>query len=57
MEEVNAGKIPKQNKGAAAGIFWTSMLLLMGTMGYLIPKAINKMIRQDVDKVVKIQDI
>ena len=57
LEEVEAGKIQKYNKGAAAGIFWASMLLLMGAMGYLIPKAINKMIKQDVDKAVKNQDV
>lgn len=57
IEEVESGKIQKCNKGAAAGIFWASMLLLMGAMGYLIPKTINKMIKQDVDKAAKNQDI
>ena len=50
------GKISKSNKKVAAGIFWTNMLLLMVSMGYAVPTAINKMIRRDVEKDVQIQN-
>ena len=53
LKEVEEGKIPKVNKKVASGIFWTNMVLLMGAMGFAIPKAINKMIKNDVNKDVK----
>ncbi|MBO6087975.1 hypothetical protein J6P92_06500 [bacterium] len=53
IEEVEQGKISKTNKKVSAGIFWANMLILMGSMGYLIPKAINKMIKSDVEKDVQ----
>ena len=55
MEEVEHGKIPKSNKKVAAGIFWTNMLILMVSMGYAVPTAINKMIKRDVEKDVQAQ--
>ena len=56
IDEVEKGQISKSNKRIAAGIFWTNMLILMGAMGYLIPKAINKMIKGDVDKDVHLHN-
>ena len=53
LEEVKQGKLSKANKKAAAGIFWTNMLIIMASMGYLIPTLINRMIRHDVEKDVK----
>ena len=53
MEEVEQGKIPKVNKKASAGIFWANMLLLMVSLGYIIPRVVNKMIRHDVEEDVK----
>ncbi|MBR1425668.1 hypothetical protein IJ579_08920 [bacterium] len=50
MEEVERGKISKTNKRVSAGIFWTNMLILMVSMGYAVPTAINKMIKKDVEK-------
>lgn len=57
MEEVEQGKISKGNKKVAAGIFWTNMLILMVSLGYLIPKCVNKMIRHDVEKDVQAQNV
>lgn len=56
IKEVDQGKISGTNKKVAAGIFWTNMLILMVSMGYLIPTAINKMIRRDVEKDVQTQN-
>lgn len=56
IKEVDQGKISGTNKKVAAGIFWTNMLILMVSMGYLIPTAINKMIRHDVEKDVQAQN-
>lgn len=53
IEEVEQGKISKSNKKVAAGIFWTNMLILMVSMGYAVPTAINKMIKKDVEKDVQ----
>ena len=53
MEEVEQGKISKTNKRVSAGIFWANMLILMVSMGYAVPTAINKMIKKDVEKDVK----
>lgn len=53
MEEVEQGKISKTNKRVAAGIFWTNMLILMISMGYAVPTAVNKMIKKDVEKDVQ----
>ena len=55
MEEVEQGKISKTNKRVSAGIFWTNMLILMVSMGYAVPTAINKMIKKDVEKDVQAQ--
>lgn len=55
MEEVEQGKISKSNKKVAAGIFWTNMLILMVSMGYAVPTAINKMIKKDIEKDVNAQ--
>ena len=55
MEEVEQGKISKSNKKVAAGIFWTNMLILIVSMGYAVPTAINKMIKKDVEKDVQAQ--
>jgi len=49
LEEVETGKISGVNKKVSAGIFWANMLILMASMGYLVPKAINKMIKHDVE--------
>ena len=53
MEEVEQGKISKTNKRVSAGIFWANMLILMVSMGYAVPTAINKMIKKDVEKDVQ----
>ena len=53
MEEVEQGKISKTNKRVSAGIFWANMLILMASMGYAVPTAINKMIKKDVEKDVQ----
>ena len=53
IEEVEQGKISKANKKVAAGIFWSNMLILMVSMGYAVPAAINKMIKHDVEKDVQ----
>jgi roadblock/LC7 domain-containing protein len=50
IKETEQGKLSKINKKVAAGIFWSDMLLLMCTMGYAVPTAINKMIKNDVEK-------
>ncbi len=55
IEEVEQGKISSVNKKVSVGIFWANILILMGSIGYLIPKVINKMIRKDVDKDVQAQ--
>ena len=52
IEEVEKGIIKPSNKKAAAGIFWANMLLIIASMGYLVPRLINKMIRADVQKDV-----
>lgn len=56
IEEVEQGKISKANKKVAAGIFWSNMLILMVSMGYAVPTAINKMIKKDVEKDVQAQN-
>ncbi len=56
MEEVEQGKISKSNKKVAAGIFWTNMLILMVSMGYAVPTVINKMIKKDVEKDIKVNE-
>ena len=53
IEEVEQNKISKSNKKIAAGIFWLNMLILMISMGYAVPTAINKMIKKDVEKDVQ----
>ena len=53
IEEVEQSKISKSNKKVAAGIFWSNMLILMISMGYTVPTAINKMIKKDVEKDVQ----
>ena len=53
MKEVEQGKLSKANKRVSAGIFWTNMLILMVSMGYAVPTAINKMIKKDVEKDVE----
>ncbi len=55
LEEVEQGKISKANKHVSAGIFWANMLILMISMGYAVPKTINKMIKKDVEKDVNSQ--
>ena len=55
IEEVELGKISKVNKKVGAGIFWADMLLLMISMGYAVPTAINKMIKRDVEKDINTQ--
>ena len=56
IEEVEQGKIAKSNKKIAAGIFWSNMLILMCSLGYLIPKLVNRMIKHDVEKDVNAQN-
>ena len=56
IEEVEQGKISKENKKVSAGIFWANMVILMVAMGYAIPTFINKMIKRDVDKDVQAQN-
>ncbi len=41
------------NKAIATGLFWVNMLTLFGIVGVAIPKALNKMIRHDVEKDVQ----
>lgn len=50
MDEVEIKKIKPVNKHLSAGIFWTNLGLIMITMGYFIPKYVNKMIKSDVNK-------
>ena len=56
IEEVEHGKISGVNKKVSAGIFWANMIILMCSLGYLIPKFVNKMIRNDVEKDVNAQN-
>ena len=56
MEEVEQGKISGKNKKVCARIFWANMFILMGSLGYFIPKFVNKMIHHDVEKDVNAQN-
>lgn len=56
IDEVEQGKISRVNKKVCAGIFWVNMFILMGSLGYFIPKLVNKMIRRDVEKDVNAQN-
>ena len=56
MEEIKNGKISGVNKKVCAGIFWANMIILMCSLGYLIPTFVNKMIRHDVEKDVNAQN-
>ena len=46
-----------KNKVIATGLFWVNMLTLFGIIGITIPRMINKMIKRDVEKDVKEQEI
>lgn len=50
FEEVKKGNLSAKNKYIGAGIFWTNLALIAVSMGYFIPKFVNKMIRSDVKK-------
>lgn len=52
MEEVKSGKIQPKNKVIAASVFWMNLGLIAFSMGYIIPKFVNKMIKKDVQKDV-----
>lgn len=52
MEEVKSGKIQPKNKIIAATVFWMNLGLIALSMGYIIPKFVNKMIKKDVQKDV-----
>lgn len=50
LEEVESGKIKPVNKKLASGIFWSNLALIAVSMGYFIPKFVNRMIKTDVKK-------
>ncbi|MFI3300725.1 MAG: hypothetical protein R3Y28_04815 [Candidatus Gastranaerophilales bacterium] len=50
IEEADSGKIALKNKKIASSIFWGNLGVIALTMGYAIPKIVNKMIKSDVEK-------
>lgn len=45
-----------KNKAVASGLFWVNMLALFGILGVGIPKMMNKMIKNDVEKDMQTQN-
>ena len=44
-----------KNKAGATGLFWINMITLFGILGVGIPKMMNRMIKNDIDKSVQAQ--
>ena len=51
-EMVENGSMPAKNKKIAMGLYWTNLAVLSFSMGYIIPKLVNRMIKKDVKKDV-----
>ena len=50
INEVEAGKIKPKNKIIASSVFWFNLAVIAVSMGYIIPKFVNRMIKKDVQK-------
>lgn len=42
-----------KDKNFAVGIYWASMLSLMGILGFAVPAITNRMTRKDIEKAIK----
>ncbi len=49
IEEITNPK----HRNFAVGVYWASMLSLMGILGFAVPAITNRMTRKDIEKAIK----